>query len=291
MTVEAVREAAGIEPDKIDFFLSRTGKDKDIAILIDRILRAAGATTLLEDNDFVNMSFMAMMAKGWSSGAQLICILSADYQRSEHCKKEYEVALAHDPRNLKRRVIVLRVAECDPIEHLADLAYTDLVPVLHDATELARVVRGAVGLSKDEAETDLAVFHGRAPRQIVHPSIEANPSFAGREEDIARIESVLSTGRTAALTNFASVAAMSGLGGVGKSVLAREFAWRNRERYQGVWWIGAEKPETLLDDLIELGSHFIAGLEAADDRAKAARAALDCIWQGKFPLPWLLVYD
>ena len=45
------------------------------------------------------------------------------------------------------------------------------------------------------------------------------------------------------------------------------------------------------EDLIELGSHFIPGLQGAEDRPKAARAALDHIWQGKFPLPWLIVYD
>ena len=40
-------------------------------------------------------------------------------------------------------------------------------------------------------------------------------------------------------------------GGVGKSVLAREYAWRERARYYGVWWLRAETRETLLDDLIE----------------------------------------
>ena len=67
---------------------------------------------------------------------------------------------------------------------------------------------------------------------------------------------------------------MKGLGGVGKSVLAQEYAWRNRARYHGVWWIRAEKAETLLDDLIELGARFIPGLKGVPDRAQAAHAAL-----------------
>jgi tetratricopeptide (TPR) repeat protein len=153
--------------------------------------------------------------------------------------------------------------------------------------EFVTAIRGHVAL--DHAAVDREA--GAAAEQIVHPNVEENPSFAGREEDLARIDAALSAGRTAALTNSGHAAALSGLGGVGKSVLAREFAWRNRGRYQGVWWVRAEKPETLLEDLIELGSHSIPGLQEAKDRTKAASAALDHIWQGKFPLPWLIVYD
>jgi hypothetical protein len=84
---------------------------------------------------------------------------------------------------------------------------------------------------------------------------------------------------------------VKGLGGVGKSVLAQEYAWRNRARYHGVWWIRAEKSETLLDDLIELGARFIPGLKEVPDRAQAAHAALDHIAQIQAERPWLLVYD
>ena len=50
-------------------------------------------------------------------------------------------------------------------------------------------------------------------------------------------------GGTAALTNDTAWAVVKGLGGVGKSVLAREYAWRNRERYHGVWWVRAENEQ------------------------------------------------
>ena len=108
-------------------------------------------------------------------------------------------------------------------------------------------------------------------------------------------------GGKAALTNVAAAsavrssgaasAAVKGLGGVGKSVLAQEYAWRNRARYHGVWWIRAEKSETLLDDLIELGARFIPGIKEVPDRAQAAHAALDHIAQMRAERPWLLVYD
>src|SRR5262249_12725456 len=105
-------------------------------------------------------------------------------------------------------------------------------------------------------------------------------------------EALWRTGGTAALTNaVASAAAVKGLGGVGKSVLAREYAWRNHARYQGVWWVRAERRETLADDLIELGARFIPGLREEAERDRAARKALDWIERAGFGKPWLLVYD
>jgi len=142
------------------------------------------------------------------------------------------------------------------------------------------------------------------------------PGFAGREAELGALnEALWANGGTAALTNVAdspshlrredspppcgeglgvgvtTTAAVKGLGGVGKSVLAKEYAWRNRARYQGVWWVRAEQRETLLDDLIELGSKSISGLKQVPERDKAARQTLDYLEQAGFAKPWLIVYD
>jgi tetratricopeptide (TPR) repeat protein len=129
--------------------------------------------------------------------------------------------------------------------------------------------------------------------QVLHPEVRALPGFAGRTVELATLEAALwEKGGTAAVTDAqAAAAAVKGLGGVGKSVLAREYAWHNRGRYQGVWWVRAERRETLADDLIELGARFIPGLREAPERDKAARRALDWIEQAGFARPWLIVYD
>jgi hypothetical protein len=75
-------------------------------------------------------------------------------------------------------------------------------------------------------------------------------------------------------------------------VLARQYAWDNRERYQGVWWVRGETRETLLDDLIALGSRFNAKIAEVPDRAAAAQIVLDHIGRERpGEKPWLLVYD
>jgi tetratricopeptide (TPR) repeat protein len=131
-----------------------------------------------------------------------------------------------------------------------------------------------------------------APKLLLHQEIQTVSGFFGREAELLLIEKALwDQGGRAALTNPTSSTAVTGLGGVGKSSLAQEYAWRNRARYRGVWWIRAESRDTLLDDLIELGSEFVAGLKDVADRREAAGTALRTIAELGRAKPWLLVYD
>jgi hypothetical protein len=132
-----------------------------------------------------------------------------------------------------------------------------------------------------------------APPQILHPDIRAVPGFTGREDLLAGIEQALARkGGTAALTNVSASAAVKGLGGVGKSVLAREYAWRQRKRYHGVWWVRAETEQTLIDDLIDLGSRLIPNLKEVQERDRALHQALDNIAASATnEKPWLIIYD
>ena len=149
--------------------------------------------------------------------------------------------------------------------------------------------------TEDEAEPLAPPPHepaGSKPvAQILHPEIRPVPGFTGRTDLLDAIGRALwQKGGAAALTNAQS-AAVHGLGGVGKSVQAQEYAWRNRARYRGVWWLRAETEQTLLDDLIALGSRLIPGLAEIPERDRAAQLALDTIEQTGAETPWLLVYD
>jgi hypothetical protein len=83
---------------------------------------------------------------------------------------------------------------------------------------------------------------------------------------------------------------MRGMGGVGKTVLAQEFAWRNREHYYGIWWLRAETPELLMADLVALGERLIPGL-ADMNLEDAALRTVDQLAQMRTEKPWLLLYD
>jgi tetratricopeptide (TPR) repeat protein len=134
--------------------------------------------------------------------------------------------------------------------------------------------------------------------QVIASTIRAVEGFTGREAELTAIDTALwqKGGRAVLVSEGAAgqgldPAAAHRLGGVGKSVIAREYAWRNRERYAGVWWARGETRETLLNDIVDLGAHLMQGLEGVPNRARAAAATLDVITQMHSAKPWLIVYD
>jgi TIR domain len=135
-----------------DFFISRAGADAPFAAEIGRILEDAGHTVVLQQWDFANRNFMERMHAALESGARVIALLSNEYQTSDHCTAEWQNAIAHDPLNRQRRLIVLRVAESTPTGLLTALAYWDLVPIRGDGALLRDIVLTAVtpGRHKDE---------------------------------------------------------------------------------------------------------------------------------------------
>src|ERR1044071_7792504 len=58
-----------------------------------------------------------------------------------------------------------------------------------------------------------------------------NRNFTGREEILSDLQAALSSGKATALTQ-----AIHGLGGVGKTQLAVEYAYRHGSNYSLVWW-------------------------------------------------------
>lgn len=279
-----------------DFFISRAGEDKDVALVIDEILRKAGYSTFIQDRDFGATSFPERMDEGFrmvERGARIIGLLSRAYQKKPHCEVESRYPLIDDPSNKRQRLIVLRIEECAPTGFLKALPYVDLVPLLGDAEKLAHAVIGAVDPTR-KAAADFAALYRRAPNQILHPEVRAVPGFAARDAEMSALEGALwkKSGRAALTNSKGASAAVRGMGGVGKSVLAQQYAWDARGRYQGVWWLRAEQTETLQNDLIELGGRLIGqSVTEIADRAEAAQLVLDHITQTRWEKPWLLVYD
>ena len=81
------------------------------------------------------------------------------------------------------------------------------------------------------------------------------------------------------------------LGGVGKTVLARHYAWEKRGRYHGIWWLRAESQDTLIDDIAALGQRLRLPIPEDAEPEDAARLTLAHVEQTHTPKPWLLVYD
>jgi hypothetical protein len=290
-----------------DFFISRAGADKAFAGWLASLIEAQGKTTLLQDKHFGHESFMAQMHDALKGGARVIAVLTPEYLASEYCIKEANGALKGDPNNRKRRLVPFRLRPCAPSGMLGDIPYCDLLSELRaqDVNALAGKILGDLGIETRNLDGVPLLPRGLMidPPPLVHPRIRANALFTGREDLLAKLNGLLLSGpaKPAALLNvagpplgsnsMAAAKALGGLGGVGKTELAREFGWRNQSAYAGVWWIEAETRDGILNGLVELGVRFNPRIGTEREREHAARASLAELENRGLEKPWLLIYD
>ena len=108
-----------------------------------------------------------------------------------------------------------------------------------------------------------------------------NPRFTGRDGMLTELRRRLRAGEATLV-----VQALYGLGGVGKTQLAIEYAHRFAADYDLVWWIDAEQPVLIPDQLAALAARLDlpAGPTVADtvDRLLAELRGRD---------RWLLIFD
>ncbi|WP_170316796.1 NB-ARC domain-containing protein [Acrocarpospora corrugata] len=116
--------------------------------------------------------------------------------------------------------------------------------------------------------------------------------FVGRADALAGVERALAAGSAGVITQ----AAVYGLGGVGKSELALQYATRHRDRYRVVWWAEADTPAQIQTSLAGLaraicaGSHSVAAGQATVEEAVEEAVAWALSWMATHP-GWLLVLD
>ena len=150
---------------KRDFFISYNRADQEWAEWIAFELEKAAYSTVVQAWDFApGANFVLKMHAAAQQTRHTIAVLSDDYMRSGFTSAEWTAAFAADPTGIERRLIPVRVRECEPSGLLGAIVYLDLV-----------------GLSKEEARRRLLEGVRRGRRK---PGSAAWPGWRRR---VARI--------------------------------------------------------------------------------------------------------
>jgi tetratricopeptide (TPR) repeat protein len=110
-----------------------------------------------------------------------------------------------------------------------------------------------------------------------------NPFFTGQEAILAELHARLHAGQAAPPS-----LALSGLGGIGKTQIAIEYAYRQLSAYDAVLWVVADPPEALLNSFGALAGLLCLDVRDASDQERiiaAVRSWLDT------HTGWLLILD
>ncbi len=121
--------------------------------------------------------------------------------------------------------------------------------------------------------------------------LRPNPHFVGRHEDLKRIATNLKDGGTTAIGEV-TVAASSGLGGVGKTQLACEFVYRYGRFFHGVYWINFGEPVEIPAEVAFCGGPQGMNLRPYKYHELSVRERVQVVmseWESD--LPRLLVFD
>jgi tetratricopeptide (TPR) repeat protein len=185
----------------------------------------------------------------------ILLLVSPDFLASDYCYQvEMKRALErHEADQACVIPVALRPADWKgaPFAHLQALP-TDAKAIttwrnrdkalVNVAAGIRRTIENLPLLQASMSRADLPAFWN-----IPYPR---NPFFVGREEMLSFVHAHFQTGQPMALSQHPQ--AISGLGGIGKTQTAVEYAYRFGKEYQAVFWAYAESRETLVSSYVAL---------------------------------------
>nr|BFE63855.1 hypothetical protein GCM10020063_083810 [Dactylosporangium thailandense] len=252
------------------------------------ILALAGVrATYREIGDHLDLQRAAEFTDSVGRASRLLLLLSDDLVRSSSGTEAWKHGLDREWGGRRRFLLPIRTgqiqltgpfADRPPIE-VVGRSWHDVRTALFDALHIA----GSQPVAAITAEPSLAPrFPGDKPAVWNVPT--RSTTFIGRARLLEKLRNELA-GQTAAVVPQA----LYGLGGVGKTVVAHEYANRFSADYDLVWWIPAEDPSEIPGHLEQLahaiGTPIAANLQ--DTAAEAVRALGESRPTGR----WLLIFD
>jgi tetratricopeptide (TPR) repeat protein len=242
-----------------DVFLSYNSAQKEWVRELARRLRDSGFNVWFDEWRLRGgESWIQGLERGVEESEHLVFVVSPESIEAAWPTFEQLIALLDDPDARFRRVIPVvhthhRLPKRLQIRQYIDFSEAHHNPLLYEfrLAQLMADLDPARERPEDferwreqvEAEEPGEIPPvGPLPRGSVMPH-RPNPHFVGREDELRDLERLLRAGSPTAI---GQVAAATGLGGIGKSQLAVEYAYRYGRRYAGgVFWLDMEDPQAI----------------------------------------------
>jgi hypothetical protein len=273
------------KPPPGDVYLSHVPEDRMWADWIEALLRQRGIRVVRTPNAAFSDSDLRQDAeRGAASASRTIALLSAGYLGSPQAQGVWEAMGAADPMVTDQLLIPVRVGESRASRPFSERSVIDLTR--RDAAQAAAELLKALGDPPRLAE-HLSAPEPRFPRTIppVWRVPTRNAVFTGRNEEVERLHDQLIGASTAVVLPVA----LYGLGGVGKTQLAQEYAHRFMAEYDLVWWIPAEQPDLIAPYLADLAQHI--GIRPGESTTETADLVREALRRGRPFDRWLLIFD
>ncbi|MFN8501903.1 TIR domain-containing protein [Kouleothrix sp.] len=161
-----------------------------------------------------------------------LVVLTPRYLAGEWSMFEAFLAQSLNPSGRQRRLIPLLLEKCQLPAYFAHLEAADFTDPSRWEAEMARLVRNLSGNAEgvSHASAALSVDAVPAPATALPAGsrlpLRPNPFFTGRDADLRALAQAFTSSRTAVIA--------TGIGGVGKTQLAAEFAHRYGPALR--WW-------------------------------------------------------
>ncbi|MFI6289122.1 FxSxx-COOH system tetratricopeptide repeat protein [Streptomyces sp. NPDC051018] len=275
-------------PERLDFYISYHPADQAWAEWAAWQLEQNGYRTMVQDWDLrPGDNLVERKNDALQRCHHALAVVTVAYLASPVSRDEWTAAFLDDS-GAAERLICLRVEDCELPLVLRARKHIDLA----DCDEGQAVTALLRGVAERSARPERAPAFPRAvhrapegPRFPAEPPRifrvpPRNPNFTGRLGTLRRIAAQLDDSATVVQ------AALHGLGGIGKTQIAIEYAHRHATSYDLVWWVAAEQPAVLAADLAALAGEL--GIGVAGGRRSQVEALFAALARlGR----WLIVFD
>ncbi|UEM04932.1 toll/interleukin-1 receptor domain-containing protein [Skermanella rosea] len=235
-----------------DIFFSYAHADGKAALPVIEALRARNLRVFHDDREITDgESIVRRIVEGLGRARMLVAWYSSTYPTRRACQWELTSALIAarhefpDGRTVERRILALNPEAGTGQLHPADILankYVDArgVPAEELATRAAALLDGLAGSFGEIRTLGGPRWYGGNPRA-------ASSRFVGRFPDMWRIDERLSKNRIALITGESvGLVQVQGMGGIGKTLLAEEYARRFCAAYPGgIFWLNAAQGQDL----------------------------------------------